>query len=86
MTAEWLSSTAPRNRDHRINGLFDFACDAYGLLDDSDVVQEYQVPVINGKGRAALIVRDDEGLRRITITDERVALWGSVELGFRVVT
>lgn len=71
--AAWRRSILPQDRDHRINGLFDFACGAYGLLDEGEVVQWYQVAVINGQGRAALIVKDGGGLRRITITDERVA-------------
>jgi hypothetical protein len=72
VTAEWLSSTLPRNRDHRINGLFDFACGAYGLLGDGETIREYQISVVNGQGHAALIIKDGQGLRRITITDERV--------------
>lgn len=65
-------SILPKDRDHRFNGLLDWACDTYRNLAPGETITEYGVKVINGQGHAELIVKDKHGLRRITISDERV--------------
>ena len=72
MSTPWSRSILPKDRDHRINGLFDFACGAWRLLGSTGQVTRMTASVIDGDGHAYLIIRDARGLRRITITDERV--------------
>ena len=72
MTAPWPRSILPADRDGRFNWLMDAICGAYRELPEGHHI-EYLAVKTAGEGVATLIVKDSQGLRRITITDERVA-------------
>jgi hypothetical protein len=68
--APWPSSIHPVVRDNRWNRLLDFATVVYRELADDDALLGMSAKVRDGNGQVTLVIRDGEGVRRLTVAED----------------
>jgi hypothetical protein len=69
-SAPWPPSVHPVARDNRWNRLLDFATVVYRELADDDALLGMSAKVRDGNGQVTLVIRDGEGVRRLTVTED----------------
>jgi len=65
--APWPKSIHPAMRGHSWNTLQDLTAEAYRLIQPREHVMGLLVRVKDGEGRGTLIVRDEDGIRRVPV-------------------